>query len=410
MKALISLGWKQCRGRQLAAKQLLLCCLLGLGSGACWADTRLTGYIKSFAVVQDEIDGLAASTGRIYQSQNSARFMVESFRERTVLQLHYELSPVFLSRTLPVQQATFAAAGGSYRLTDLKQPLLGQASDKHLTYHNLDRLNVQWRFDRGDLTLGRQAISFGSARVINPTDIFLPFDVRTFNTEYRNGVDALRFQRQWGELGEVDLGLVLGEQAKRGSSAAFLQVRGNVKGKDLHFAFIEYAKQRLVGAGMEASIGNAGFWLEAAAVEGDESYARLSTGLDYALTPKVFGQVEYHYNGAGSQQPDDYLALLASLPYRQGGIFLLGKHYLMPALSFQASPLWSLGSQAIVNLDDSSAFISITAEYNAAENIYLDLGYYWFTGAGLSDQPASRLQSEYGANPNTFYTSLRWYF
>ena len=117
------------------------------------------------------------------------------------------------SKSLAAEIPTFNVVGDNYRLTDLDTNLLDN-DNKNPLYQNLDRLNFQVQMDAGDLTIGRQAISFGSARIINPTDIFLPFDVRTFNTEYRNGVDALRFQRPWGDLGEIDIGIVLGKDAK----------------------------------------------------------------------------------------------------------------------------------------------------------------------------------------------------
>ena len=116
----------------------------------------------------------------------------------------------------------------------------------------------------------------------------LPFDVRTFNTEYRNGVDAVRFQRPWGDLGEIDIGVVLGKDAKSENSAAFLQLRTNHKGADYHLAIIEFAAQQLTGLGLQTAIWDLGFWLEAAYVNGDENYLRLSTGVDYSFSENTF--------------------------------------------------------------------------------------------------------------------------
>lgn len=402
----------------MKARRLPLCLALwALCCAGASAGLQVSGYVKSYAVAQDSIAGPVFHAGRSYQSQNALRLMAEAFGERSAFELHYEASPVFVSRALARPAATFRAPGDSYRLADIrprfddKQPDQSQTG-KNQTYQNLDRLSIQWRLAKGDLTLGRQAIAFGSARIINPTDIFLPYDVRTFNTEYRQGVDGIRWARQLGAAGELDLGLALGKDASDETSAAFLQLRGNRAGMDLQLALIAYAKQRLAGAGMEAALGDAGFWLEVAAVDGIENYVRLSTGLDHAFTAKLYGLVEYHYSSAGGRQPGEYPALAASLPWQRGGLFLLGRNYLMPGLSIQASPLWSLGSQAIMNLDDDSAFVSLTAEFHAAQNLYLDFGYYHFIGEDLSLAPTGlpQVESEYGASPDTFYASLRWYF
>ena len=375
------------------------------------ADVNLTGYAKSFAVAQDEIDNDVIMADEIYQSQNSLRLMWEGFSDRIVWQLHYELSPVMVSNELNASIPTFNVVGDNYRLTDIDPTLLNE-DNKNQIYQNLDRFNVQIQMDAGDLTIGRQAISFGSARIINPTDIFLPFDVRTFNTEYRTGVDAVRFQRPWGELGEIDFGIVLGDDADPENSAAFLQLRTNAAGVDYHLAVMRFADQDLLGFGVQSALGDMGFWFEVAGVWGDENYTRLSTGLDYAFSENTFGQIEYHYNGAGSDDPEDYLANLQTLPYQRGGVFLLGEHYLMPSFTLQFSPLWFVAAQAIVNLSDSSAFASISAEYNIAEDFYMDFGYYHFIGDDLKVNSIGlpEFESEYGPNPNTLYMSIRYYF
>ena len=389
----------------------LLTGLLAL-PGLARADVNFTGYLKSFAIAQDSFSNPVLEAPVIYQSQNSGRFMWEGFGSHTVWQIHYELSPLAVSRHLETSLPTFNVGGGNYRLSDPDATLSNDEEDKNLIYQNLDRFNVQFQFDIGDLTLGRQAISFGSARVINPTDIFLPFDVRTFNTEYRTGVDAIRFQRPIGQLGEIDAGLVLGDNADADNSAAFLQLRGNYKGKDLHLAMMQFANQHLVGVGLQGALGSAGFWFEVADVSGDVSYSRFSMGLDYAFTGNTFAQVEYHHNGAGSNNPADYPSLADDLPYQRGGVFLLGQDYLMPMFSVQVSPLWTLATQGIYNLSDDSAFISLTAEYNVAEDAYMDFGYYHFFGNDitLDLQDKSVLESEYGSSPDTLYLSLRYYF
>ena len=374
------------------------------------ASTNISGYVKSFAVLQDSIDTPVISLPTAWQSQNSLRLMAERFGESTVTQFHYELSPVLQSRDLAALGRTFNVVSGSYRLTD-PTGVINDETDKNRWYQNLDRFNIQWQLNAGDLTVGRQAISLGSARIINPTDVFLPFDVQTFNTEYRTGVDAIRFQRPLGDLGEFDVGIVLGEDAREENSAAFVQVRTNVNGMDLQFAAIRFAEHTLTGGGVQTSLGDFGFWFEIAGVSGDDSYARASTGFDYAFNEFVFGQVEYHFNGAGSDEPGDYLGLIDDIAYNRGGVFLLGKHYLMPSVSIQAGALWTIGLQAIANLSDDSVFTSVSAARSLTDNLYMDLGVYLFAGDELTlDTTGPVLRSEYGTNPATVYASLRYYF
>ena len=283
---------------------LFAVCLANLLTAANVSRADITGHAKSVFLVQNDADAGTFSIDRIHRSQNSIRLMWEDASDWFAWQFHYEASPIFSSRSLAVDNRTLAIPEGSYRLTDLSnQPTTGDT--KHTVYQNLDRLNVQFRFGSGDLTVGRQAMAFGSARIINPTDVFLPFDVQTISQEYRIGVDAVRYQAPIGELGELDLGVVLGSSASSEDSAIFLQLRENVGGVDLQLAAARFAGQSMIGGGMQSALGEFGFWLEAAAVTSDEDYVRASVGLDYAFSERSLAQLEYHYNGAGSDQPGD---------------------------------------------------------------------------------------------------------
>ena len=361
-------------------------------SASSFAEIDFSGYIKTFAVTQDAFP-------RTYQSQNNLRLMLDESKGRVAWEVHYQINPILASRDLSLGDATFAQTGVGYRLTDI-EPSLSDADSKNQVYQNLDRLNVQFRFVGGDLTIGRQAITFGSARIINPTDVFIPFDVRTFNQEYRIGVDAVRYQAPMGDLGEFDVGVVLGDSASE--SAAFLQLSGNVAGKDLQFAIARYAEQNIVGTGVQTALGQFGFWFEIAAVSGDDDYVRTSTGLDYAFSDVAFGQIEFHHNGAGSDMPQDYFAQLRTTAYQRGGVFLLGERYVMPAFSYQLGPLWTFSLQGIFNLDDDSSFTSIAAGYSVMENLEMNLSYYHFSGDAQA--------SEYGLSPDLAFVSLSYYF
>jgi len=179
---------------------------------------------------------------------------------------------------------------------------------------------------------------------------------------------------------------------------------------------MRFAEQNLVGAGIQSALGSLGFWLEAAQVSGDDDYTRASIGLDYAFNEKVFAMIEYHFNGAGSDNSDEYLAQLNDVAYNAGGVFLLGRKYLIPVVSWQASTLLGLSFQTLANLDDGSLFVSANADYSLSENLYLGVGYHHFSGddfnllSGDQIQNNFQLGSEYGSNPDSIYASLRYYF
>lgn len=383
--------------------------LIGVAAST-MASPEWSGYIKTYNILQAPLETTFFDLPRTAISQNTLRLRLDEPSATMAWQVHYEISPVLTSRRLPLGSEP-GHVGGAYRLSDPASEIGGERSNKTRWYQNLDRLNVQFRFDHGDLTIGRQAITLGSARIINPTDVFVPFDVRTFNTEYRNGIDAIRYQRPLGLLGELDVGLVLGEDMDDDNSAAFVQARGNLSGHDLQLVAMRFAGENLLGAGVQSAIGPVGFWLEVAAVNGIEDYRRASTGFDYAFGEFTFGQIEYHFNGAGASRPQDYLTNRNTLAYQRGGVFLAARHYLIPSISQQVSPLISLSGLAIINLDDHSSYLSLSAQFDAGDNLYFDAGIYLFNGDPPAlVPPATMIGSEYGGNPDLAFLALRYYF
>ncbi|MFT5692618.1 MAG: hypothetical protein ACI92E_001954 [Oceanicoccus sp.] len=395
-----------------------------LGSTQSLADTHFSfgGYVKSFAVAQSalDVDNLPEAFDDFhtqYQSQSTLRLVSEAFTGKKIAwQLHYEISPVFLSNNndaSPFGNSTATDAANTYRISDINGTLGSSSSSKKAAYQNLDRINVQFNLEAGDLTIGRQAISLGSARVINPTDVFLPFKPTTLNQEYRTGIDMIRFQKPTGDLSEMDMGIVLGTDAKTENSAAFFTFKNHWRSSDVAITAVRFAEQNLVGIGIESSIGDMGTWFETAWVQGDENYNRTSIGADYSLSTNVFGQIEYHYNGAGLSDPNRYAELAGHIGYQKGGIFLFGRHYLMPSISWTTTPLFTLSLSSIINVDDSSAFYNVTGAYSLGNNLGVDFGAYIFTGDHLSFVPTApniMTNSEYGSNSNLLYVSFRFYF
>lgn len=387
-----------------------------------------SGYLKSYALVQDEIDieNSPQQFDESFQSQNALRLMASGFTENSGnIEIHYEVQPVYYSETSQINDngglgSTFSSGSNRYRYKDLDASInndpIGEG-DHIVVWQNLDRLNYQYGNDYGDFTVGRQVVSFGSARFINPTDIFIPFNIQTLNQEYRAGIDALRYQADLGDFAILDTGLIIGEDGKKENSAAFLRGKNSVNGNDIEAMFIKLDDSWLFGGGIERALGDFGFWFETAYMKMDNpdinSYWRSSIGSDYALNESVILMLEYHYNSAGSSDPDDYLQLLSQEPYQKSGIFLLGKHYLIPAISWIATPLINVNASSFFNMSDQSVFLNLSSEVNWSDNLYSDFGTYISYGDGLKYQSATQalnFGSEFGSYPLSLYASLRYYF
>jgi hypothetical protein len=298
-----------------------------------------------------------------------------------------------------------------YRLLDPARYLSGSPGKIGASVlQNLDRLALALHFGRVDLIVGRQVVSFGSGRAVNPTDLLAPFDPQNPDTENPSGVDAFRVRVAWGSMGELDVGYVAGHRATWDESALFLKPRFRLFQIDVAPLAMAFHRNFLAGIDLQGSIGGAGTWCEGAWVQpkaSDGPYLRVSAGSDYNLRGNLYGFLEYHFNGAGESSPEDYLRPSHPTAYREGSVFLRGRHYLIPALHWQATALLNIQVEASLNLGDGSLLPSLHAEYNLARNLYLDLGAAFPIGR---DPVAFLPSSEYGLTPSLQYLYMRFYF
>jgi hypothetical protein len=399
-------------------------------------EVSISGYYKNYftALDREEWDNLPSTQtqpliGAVYNRLRTKVFI--RIDHNSSLTFAYDFSPRVQDHSLFEEQVLdLGFTPQSYRVTDLDARLYPDPDDtvrSFAIFQNLDRayltLNTRW----ADIYLGRQTIAWGSARMINPTDVIVPFAFNELDVEDRMGVDAVRIRVPIGTMEEIDAGWVFGHDFEFDESALFLRTRLYYQRTDITLLAVGFRENLLLGLDLTRSIGGAGFWLEGSYVLADalnshladdqKDYFRSSVGLDYSLRGGIYLFAEYHFNQAGADDPDDYLRKSGETAYREGAVYLLGKHYVAPGVSYQINPLLILTGEVIVNLNDRSSFIIPQIEYNIAENIYLSGGAYLGFGKGIGvssldylPYPRLYLQSEFGVYPHMYFTSLRVYF
>jgi len=419
-------------------KVVFVCIILLLPASFLESGTgfSLEGYYKNFFVGLNPPDffltGGVAFPGRwmgLASNRLRLQAMVEISQDAR-FSAAYDLSPRIQDAFLFRKDIFFVSVDPyQYRVVDLKERVFPREEERvesFAVYQNLDRLVLTVATEPADIFVGRQAIAWGSARAINPTDIIAPFALQELDKEERVGVDAVRIRIPLGFMGEIDAGYVLGKNFRFENSAFFLRAKSYVAKTDLSFLFLGFQENLLLGVDMTRSIGGAGFWIEGAYVLADvfgerefgnsNDYLRLSAGLDYSLTGKTYGFIEYHFNGGGSSRPENYITNFANSALGEGSVFLLGRHYLIPGLNHQITPLIVVTSEILINLSDGSFFIAPIVEYNLAPNVYIAAGGFIGLGkppGGIPDDTSSMesvLRSEFGSYADAFYTSFRIYF
>ncbi|MBN1895562.1 hypothetical protein JW906_13775 [bacterium] len=425
--------------RKMKALKILWCPFLlfsALPGMAAEGPTTLGGYYKNFSVVLVPPGVRNAASPYAGDSplglvNNRLRLHVSTaFKQILSFALAYDLSPRIQDPSLFDQPAFIADINPyHYRATDLHSrlyPSKKEDTESFGLFQNLDRAFLTLKTGWADLDIGRQAIAWGSARAVNPTDVIAPFTFEDLDTEDRIGVDAVRLRIPMGFMGELDAGAVFGKDFQYPNSAWYLRGKFYFAKTDMSLLLVDFQENMLAGIDLARSIGGAGGWCEAAYVIADgfrrlridqpTNYFRATVGVDYHLNDQTYGFIEYHFNGAGGVQPEHYLDIFNNPAISRGCIYLMGRHYLIPGATCQLTPLTVASGQILINLGDRSLFAAPQVEYNISENIYLSAGVYWSLGgrpeyrseSGLP--PVMTLQSEFGVYPDMFYSSFRIYF
>jgi hypothetical protein len=387
---------------------------------------NLTGYYKNFLVLLEpaNIGGDPAPAALPPQGLASGDLRLNLMWhpvEKYSLCLAYDLIPTVGGNSAQITLPLPPPDPFVYRLADLAPDLFpqpGSATGNFILSQNLDRAYVSGSFGLGDVTLGRQPVAFGSAKVINPMDVLAPFTFQALDKEERTGVDAIRIRTPLGDLGEIDAGWVLGGQGRPDMSAVFVKPRIHVLDTDVTPLIMKFRTHGLLGLDLTRSLGGASVWLETACVAagwfaqrntaGD--YWRVSAGADYNLADGLYGFLEYHYNGAGEATPADYPADFAKSAYAEGAVYLLGRHYLAPGLSYQLSPLLMVAAQALINLGDGSAFVAPSCSYSFADNVEVSGGFFLNLGRPAVQAPELEARSEFGMYPGIGFVETKLYF
>ncbi len=400
---------------------LILCLVVVLFVKIVNAEFQVGGYYKNFFTIIDSTFSNEPMIGAVVNRLrlNSSYAPTDSLS----FAFAYDFTPR-VQDPLLFTESPFAVgiASSRYRVTDFDSriyPNQNEPIGNVGIYHNLDRASVQISTDFADISIGRDAIAWGSARIINPTDVVAPYTYDQLDTEDRVGVDAVRIRIPVGILGEVDTGYIFGNRFNFDKSAIYVRTQLNAAETDFSILLLEFQKEQLIGLDITRGIGGAGFWLETAYVfvrsldhqpNGSNNYLRTSVGLDYSFAGETYGFIEYHYNGAGVEKPENFLTNLTQPAYTHGGVYLLGVHYIAPGFTHQLTPLISFSGQLLFNLSDPSAWIAPQIAYNIAEDIHLSIGSFFSFGKRPKNDDPTGFQSEFGAYPNFFFSSFRVYF
>lgn len=310
-------------------------------------------------------------------------------------------------------------SGGIFRIDDPDRVIASTSGEgtSFSLVHDLDRLSLSLAASAATLTAGRQAIYWGVAKSVSPTDFIAPLRYGARDTEYRTGVDALRSVFPLGALSELDAGYAWGKDAEFEESGCWLRGRFYLVQTDAALLAACFRENLMAGGSLNRTVGRGTGWVETAVVwpgrfsdeGGGDTYWSLSAGYDRSwFGAALYGYLEYHFSSPGAESPEEYQSVLSGPSSSRGGVYLAGRHYLCPGLSWNPGALWTASGGAMVNLADPSAYLSLSCEYSAGQNMVLQWGANF--GAGRGPDSMGNLRSEFGEWPDLAYARLGYYF
>lgn len=279
--------------------------------------------------------------------------------------------------------------------------------------HRFDRLRAVWSpVEDVEVSIGRQAVSWGTTLLLTPADPFLPFRPEDPFREFRSGVDAARLRFYPGPLSEIDLVIRpsrLGGDEELTALARGLTARGSweVSG----WGGVLYGD----GAAAVAAAGGVGGWaarLEAVVreVEGRAVW-RGAVGVDRTLA--LGGRearivLELQRDGLGAAGPDELETLPESRAFRRGELQVRGREALAARAAYRIHPLWNVFGTALWNLNRGGALLAPGFSYALADEATVEGGAYLDMRRRIPGD--SRGEDGSGRPTVTGYLSLTWYY
>jgi hypothetical protein len=297
-----------------------------------------------------------------------------------------------------------------------------------LLQNDLDRYYLKAALGPVDLTVGRQAISWGSAWFWKPTDRWSPFSPMDIDPDVKRGVDAVRGEIFLGQRTSLDL-IVTFERHEDATREYWFhggaRFRTGFGRWDLAVSVARFQLSRdgnwMVGLETTGELGKVGVRAEVAANVNEDAEdwdIQGVIGADYHFPIKLTLAGEFFYNGYGTDDTDDYtsyyfdpanplISPLKSERLLRGEAFNIGRYYLGVSLSQEVHPLVHLSLASITNLLDPSGMLIAGIQWSVVQDAKVKAGAMIPLGKkpkGLS------IESEYGAMPVAGYIVMKLSF
>lgn len=257
----------------------------------------------------------------------------------------------------------------------------------HAAWQRFDRLALQYQHADWSVTLGRQAVSWGSGLVFQPMDLFNPFTPTAVDRDYKPGNDLLLVEKLTSSGGDLQL-LAVGRRDDThdvsGSAGSLaLKWRSGLGAGEFELLAGRHYGDRVLAVAVRWPLGGALVRTDIVATRpqgSNETYVSAIANIDYSFSlaqRSVYTFAEYYYNGFGATGEVPALTstdVLLGERLQRGELFTLQRNYLALGATYQWHPLWVQSLTSIINLHDRSSVLVTQLNYEPGDHQRLELG------------------------------------
>lgn len=277
--------------------------------------------------------------------------------------------------------------------------------------NDIDRAAATIYTDAADITLGRQAITWGRGVIFPVADLWTKFSPFELDQTQKRGTDAARVLVYPNYTTELDF--VVADKGSFDDLSGGVRAAKTFDWGDGFVAAGKFWNEIIAMAGVTATSGHVRGRIEAAGPfnldDGEVELPRVTVGGDYIASDAQL-TVEYYFNGPGAAEPDGYFAQLNSDIFARGESYFLGRHYVGAAASYSGFERINLSLSAIANIGDPSVMIAPNFRYVLSDEADINVGAFQGLGDGPQITFPPQINSEYGTYGGFVFTQLRVFY
>lgn len=351
---------------------------------------NLSGYVKSFnfftrtsGMNPEQVDQpllLTEKNEKVFSNLNRIRLKVKSTMnvtdtQKVTVKIDYDHQAYFGTFQDSQDFRIMKKQVEQRQFLDMSQTLV---EDEDGYYeHRLYRASVMYSTEWGDVEVGRQQIPWGVGHFFTPTDLFNPFNPTQLELDERDGVDAVNITSS--RFDGFKTQLVFTPPGRELHPQRYLaRISRDVKGYEVGVLGGRIKRDHTVGFDLAGNLKDSAirgeFLYREAELEKD--FIKFTVNADYNFPLNIHALLEYHFNGQGRRDPDDY----QRDRILRGEIYQAGKNYLALLLDYDITPLLRFENRTIFNMDDVSFYIRPELQYELRSNFLITAGMQLFAG------------------------------